>query len=160
MRNMLVAVAAFLALAITFESSPVYARDLPSRGMTREDVASWLRGRGYPAQIKTDSVSGDLYVSTAANGVNFGIYFYGCSGDVCPDIQYSAGWSDASTVTTDKLNNWNRDNRYCRAYLSKDGGVFGEYDVDVAPGGSWEQLNHSLDRWVDVMGSFKTFLGY
>ena len=159
MRNLLAAIAAFLTLTIAFESTPAYARDLPQKGLTRELVASWLKGRGYPAEIKTDSTSGDSYVSTSANGVTFGIYFYGCEGDVCPDIQYSAGWSDASTITSDKLNDWNRDHRYVRAYLSKAGAAFGEYDVDVAPGGSWEQLNHSLDRWIQVLPDLKAFLG-
>lgn len=160
MRKFLAAITVCLALAVVLASTPVYARDLPAKGLTREIVASWLKGRGYSAEIKADSTSGDLYVATSANGVNFGVYFYGCTDDVCPDIQYSAGWSDASTITTDKLNEWNRDNRYCRAYLSKAGGVFGEYDVDVAPGGSWEQLDHSLDRYVEVLSNFKTFLGY
>jgi len=158
MRNMLAAVAALLFLTLSVETSPAQARDLPANGMTREQIASWLRGRGYAAEIKTDSTSGDIYVASTVGGVNFGIYLYGCDGDVCPDLQYSAGWSGLNSVTSDQLNNWNRDNRYVRAYISKDGGVFGEYDVDIAAGGTWEQLNHSLDRWADVLGAYGKFL--
>jgi len=159
MRNLLAAFVAFAALTIVVESAPANARDLPPKGLTRELVASWLKGRGYSAEIKVDSISGDTYVATSSNGVNFGVYFYGCDGDDCPDIQYSAGWTDASAITSDKLDDWNRDHRYVRAYLSKSGAAFGEYDVDVAPGGTWEQLNHSLDRWVQALPEFKTFIG-
>jgi len=158
MRNMFAAAAALLFLVLSLETSPALARDLPAAGMTREQVAGWLRDRGYPAEIKTDSTSGDTYVSSTVDGVTFGIYLYGCDGDVCPDIQYSAGWTGLSAVTPDQINVWNRDNRYVRAYVSKEGGVFGEYDVDIAAGGTWEQLNHSLDRWVQALDAFKAFL--
>ena len=59
----------------------------------------------------------------------------------------------------DKLNTWNRAHRYIRAYLTTSNGVFGEYDVEVSPGGTWEQLDDSLEIWLVRLKDFKTYIG-
>jgi hypothetical protein len=146
---------AFAALAA---AAPAMAKALPQDGVTRDFIIGWLKSRGHPAELEIDGASGTAYVSTSADGVDFWIYFYDCNGAVCPDMQYSTVWTDVTGLTADKLNAWNRDKRYIRAYM-RDADAFGEYDVDLAPGGTTEQLDHSLDRWVEAMMAFKAFLG-
>jgi hypothetical protein len=72
------------------------ARDIPSGGLTYEEVASWLRASGYPATIKPDTSEGaksyERIVSSSVDGVNYDIYFYGCIKGRCDSIQYAAGW--------------------------------------------------------------------
>jgi len=158
MRKSIAAEAAGLALVLTLGAFPASARDLPANGLSRSDVVSWLQSKGYQANIQHDEIAKDDYVASASGGVNWGVYFYGCEGGVCKDIQYSAGWGKAN-IDVNKINSWNRDQRYIRAYNNDSTDVFGEYDVDVSPGGTWEQLDHSLTRWNDQLAVFKTYLG-
>ena len=150
------AVVAFLA------ASPAAARDLPAGGMTATELANWLVGAGYPAQVKPDPTTpGDQIVSTTTDGINVDLYLYDCSGDGnarrCTSMQYAAGWPASSSYTPDKVNTWNRGNRYIKAYLTQSGGLFGEYDMDISPGGTYEMLNDELQNWRSVVVDFAKY---
>jgi hypothetical protein len=159
MRRAIMAIAGALALVLAIGLGPAAARDLPSNGLTRSDILTWLQGHGYTANMQHDNTANDDYIATSTNGVNWGIYVYDCVGDVCKSIQYSVGWGTATDVTEDKLNDWNRDERYARAYHNAAGDVFAEYDIDVIPGGTWEQLDHTLGRWNDILAEFRKHIG-
>ena len=144
------------ALALCLAAGPSAARDLPPGGLTRAEVASWLQQQhGLKANIHNDS-SGESIVSSTVAGVNFDIYFFACNGDRCGSIQYAAGWTPLAAGTPAAVNTWNQKNRYARAYLDDHNNLWGEYDVDISPGGTWEQMDKSLDRWTSVISSFKT----
>lgn len=150
-----------LAAALLLAALPAvaaHARDLPAGGLTRTELAQWLQGHGYKAQIHDDS-NGISIVTSASDGVNWDIYFFVCN-DVqrCGSIQYAAGWTGV-TVADDALNSWNRTKRYIRAYQGEKGSIWGEYDIDISPGGTWEQLDKSLDRWTDALPTYKTAIG-
>ncbi|WP_421932489.1 YbjN domain-containing protein [Phenylobacterium sp.] len=151
------ALAATLALA-ALAALPAQARDLPAGGLTRAEVAQWLQGHGYKAQTHDDS-EGNSIVSSASDGVNWDIYFYDCGKTGrCASLQYAAGWSGLS-LADGTLNTWNHGNRYIRGYQAAKGAVWGEYDIDVSPGGTWEQLDHSLERWTGALSQFKDAIG-
>lgn len=151
--------ALFAAGALALIAAPAFASDLPAGGLTREDVLKWLQGKGYTAEIKYDTTAKDNYVSTSSDGVNWSIYFFACSNDTsrCASIQYSAGWddtnlSDATVIT------WNRVKRFIRAYKTANKALFGEYDIDVSPGGTWESLDYTLTRWKSALANFKEMI--
>lgn len=149
---------ALLAALVAVAALPAQARDLPAGGLTRAEVAQWLLGHGYKAQTHDDS-EGNSIVSSASDGVNWDIYFYSCGkAGRCASLQYAAGWSGL-TLEPDTLNAWNKDQRYIRSYVADKGAVWGEYDVDISPGGTWEQLDYSLDRWTSALPKFKTHIG-
>ncbi|HEY5008190.1 MAG TPA: YbjN domain-containing protein [Caulobacteraceae bacterium] len=139
------------------------ARDIPSGGLTYEEVASWLRASGYPATIKPDTSDGaksyERIVSSSVDGVNYDIYFYGCIKGRCDSIQYAAGWP-SSRGSLDRINGWNTAKRYIRAYSTASGQYWAEYDIDVSPGGTYEQLDHTLTRWRSIIGEYKTYMGF
>jgi hypothetical protein len=139
------------------------ARDIPSGGLTYAEVASWLRASGYPATIKPDTSDGagsdERVVSSSIDGVNYDIYFYGCSKGRCDSIQYAAGWP-SSPGSLDRINSWNTAKRYIRAYSTASGQYWAEYDIDVSPGGTYEQLDHTLTRWRSIIGEYKTYMGF
>jgi hypothetical protein len=150
------------AAALLTIGAPAAARDVPAGGLSAKDIAAWLRQAGLKAEVKQHSASDydyDQIVSSAVDGVNFDIYLFGCGAGRCNGIQYAAGWSDTPSVTDAKIIEWDRTKRYVRAYRDGSGNVWGEYDVDIAPGGSYEQLDNSLKRWRRVIGDFKTFIG-
>lgn len=143
-------------LALTLVSQSAVAADLPAGGLTRQEVADWLGRHSLTPTIHNDS-EGRSIVSSAVSGVNFDIYFLDCAGDRCAAIQYAAGWTPLAGGTPDHVNQWNRDHRNIRAYLDSHNNVFGEYDIDISPGGSWEQMDQGLNRWSNAVAAFKTF---
>ena len=151
MKFQIIVAAAALALA----AGPVAARDLPAGGLTRPEVAAWLQQHGLQAKIHDDS-SGESIVSSTVGGVNFDIYFFACNADRCGSIQYAAGWTPLAAATPAAVALWNQKHRYARSYLDDHNNLWGEYDVDISPGGTWEQMDKSLDRWGSVIADFKT----
>jgi hypothetical protein len=133
------------------------SRELPAGGLTRQEVAAWLQAQGQTATIHPDS-AGEIIVTSASGGVNWDIYFYRCTAGRCTDIQYAAGWTEIASMSVEKINQWNHDKRYIRAYFGPKNSVWGEYDVVVSPGGSWEQLNASLRDWNEAILRFKTYI--
>ena len=143
----LVAAAGLLMLA-----APAMARDLPTGGMTATELARWMVDNGFPAQVKPDPTTpGDQIVSTATDGINVDIYLYDCSGSGdarrCTSMQYAAGWTANASYNSTKVNEWNRTHRYIKAYLTASGALYGEYDLDVSPGGTYEMLEDCLGNW-------------
>jgi hypothetical protein len=154
-RGLLTAVT--VALVLVIAAQPAAARDLPAGGLTREQVSSWLTGQGLTPNPRTDS-NGASIVSSAVNGVNFDIYFFDCDSDRCRSIQFAAGWTN-NGATGERVNEWNRDHRFIRAYLDRQGNPFGEYDLVISPGGTWEEIDHAMDNWKSMIVDFKTFIG-
>lgn len=157
---------AVAAVAIMFlgASAPALASPLPDGGMTATELATWLTAAGYAADVKPDTTTpGDQIVSTKLDGVNVDIYLYGCGGEGdarrCTSMQYAAGWSPSSAYSLDRTNEWNRTHRYIKAYLSKGNSLYGEYDLDLTPGGTFEMLNGTMANWRTNAGEFKTFFG-
>jgi hypothetical protein len=162
MRQGRVLAALAAASAVLIWAGPTAARDLPDGGMTATEIAGWLIGAGYSAQVKPDPTTpGDQIVSTKTDGINVDIYLYDCSGEGdarrCTSMQYAAGWPPTDGYNLEKVNSWNRSNRYIKAYLTAKGGLFGEYDLDLSPGGSFEMLNDSLQNWRSVVVDFNKY---
>lgn len=147
-----------LSLVLLVAPQVASARDLPSGGVTREEVADWLRGRGMTANVHNDD-RGERIISSNIAGVNFDVYFYACNQDRCASIQYAAGWTPLAQGTQANINAWNKDKRYVRAYLDNSNNVWGEYDIDVSPGGTWEQMDASMERWKSQIAQFKSYFG-
>jgi len=161
-RGVLVGLAASLAVALS--AAPALAQDLPKDGMTAGEIAAWLKRGGAPAEVKPDTTTpGDQIVSTMTDGVDVDIYLYQCAGEGdarrCRSLQYATGWAPAAGLTVQKANAWNASHRYIKAYLTDKGSLYGEYDVDIAPGGGFELLDGSLDNWRGMLAEFKQFFG-
>ena len=156
--------AAFAAIAdgSLIAAAPAAARGLPESGMTATELADWLHGEGLPGVVKPDPTTpGDQIVSTAIDGEDVDIYLYDCSGDGdarrCTSMQYAAGWAARGSFNTERTNEWNRTHRYIKAYLTTGNSLYGEYDLDVSPGGTLEMLNDTLSNWRTTCRDFKTF---
>jgi|SRR4051794_17010794 hypothetical protein len=144
-------------LALAFAAQPAVARDWPAGGVTRQEIATWLNSRGLTASIH-DNGLGENIVSTTIGKVNFDVYFYACASERCGSLQFAAGWTPISSATGLRINDWNRHKRFIRAYLDDKNNPWGEYDFDVSPGGTREQLDKALDRWGEQVASFSTFI--
>ena len=147
------------ALALAASAAGAQARDIPAGGLTVDEVAAWLQQAGYKGAIdKTDS--GERYVTSAADGATFQVYMYDCKdGPRCGSMQFSMAFDLAKGLTPDKINEWNRDKRYIKAYLDAEGDPWGQYDVNLSPGRTYEGLDDDFAIWRQTIPVFKTFIG-
>ena len=145
------ATAAFMA----FASVTAEAKDIPSAGVTYDDVVAWLQAKGMDAKITQDG-AGHKIVQTSVSGVKFDVYFFDCQGERCGSIQFAAGWPRGKILAT-KLNDWNRLRRWARAYFDQSEGIWLESDVDLTPGGSYELLDDNYATWKKTVENFKEF---
>jgi hypothetical protein len=168
----LVALAAALTLAGALAAAPAAAQTasaapggaITTGGLTANELADWLRSAGYSAVVKPDpTTAGDQIISTRLDGQDVDIYLYDCNGDGdarrCTSMQYAAGWAPSSSYGVDKANAWNRTHRYIKAYLTAGNSLYGEYDLDLSPGGTYDMLNDTLANWRSTAGDFKTYFG-
>lgn len=148
MKKLIVAAAA--ALALTFSSAP--ARDIPDGGLTLEQIASWLQAAGYKAEIKTEDGKRNIYSSS--DGWNFHISQYDCKGAVCGSFQFWVGFDTKGAFNAQRINKWNKENRWIRAYVDDTNDPWIEMDVDLTPGGTYENLNDEFAIWRDGLRRF------
>jgi len=147
------------ALLLFAAALPATASALPSGGLTAQEIAIWLRAANFTATIKpSPGDATEQIVSSTVDGINYDIYLYSCTAGRCKSMQYAAGWTTPKNATSDALNVWNRDNRYCRAYQDKKGAAWCEYDIDIDPGGSYEELDATMARWRGVVVRFSKYV--
>ncbi len=147
-------IAGIFAALVAFAAVPAFAKDLPDGGFTVDDIVSWLQGKGYQAKIVSDE-DGKQHVSSASGGVSFGVFMFDCNGGKrCASMQFSAGFATHGKFDTTKMNEWNRDSRWARGYFDKENDPWVEYDVDLTPGGTYENLDDEFDVWTKTLDRF------
>jgi hypothetical protein len=140
-------------LALGLMTSMAAAENLPASGMTAQEVANWLHKKGYKAEIGTAD-NGRPKIASAAQGVNFYVHFYDCKNERCASIQFVAGFSTNGAYTLEKENDWNSNNRWITASMDKENDPWISQDVDLWPGGTYENLNDEFQVWNDSLGRF------
>lgn len=140
------------ALALSLVSMPADARDIPNGGLTLEQIASWLQAAGYKAEIQTEKGKQNIY--SASDGWNFHISQYDCKGTVCGSLQFWVGFDTKGAFSSDRINKWNKENRWVRAYVDDSNDPWIEMDVDLTPGVTYENLNDEFTIWRDALRRF------
>jgi hypothetical protein len=156
MRSTLNLALAAAALVVTHQAAD--AKPFPQAGVTREEIIDYLKTQGLTATQQPDHNNRKI-LKTSIDGVNFDVYFFDCDDkdERCSSIQFAAGWSLVSPVDQEKLNGWNKDKRWMRAYLTGDNkqALYGEMDIIVGPG-STETLDNYVATWKVALPQFKT----
>jgi len=151
--NAKIALALFAVSLCTQSVAALNAEEMVS-ALEPDKIESLARGFGS-ATLKKER-DGEPYIIGLIDGTKYGIYFYGCEdGRECQSIQFSAGWTDAN-VTMDTINRWNRDKRFGKAYLDKEGDPRIEMDVNLDYGVTTRNFEDTFDLWSRVLKSFKT----
>ena len=120
-------------------------------------LVSALQAKGYQAELGV--TAGDPHIKSGAGGVQFTIFFQNCSnGQNCTTITFATGFTDVD-ATLAKLNEWNQNNRFARAYLDGDEDPVLRMDVDLDHQGlPRANFNEYLDIWGSLAPKFLNFL--
>jgi len=145
------------ALIVLGTSSLAVAKGLPAGGMTIADVVTWLQASGYKALVATHK-DGTQNVDSESDGNDFRTYLYDCKNKRCGSLQFSTGIDTKGALTPQKMNEWNAQARWVRAYTDKVNDPWLEFDVDLAPGGSYEMLDDQFGIWRSELTKFHQFI--
>jgi hypothetical protein len=131
------------------------------RAQDPASVVKALQENGYTATLGVDGV-GDPMVTSASNGTNFQVFFYNCTNHLqCATVQFHSGYHLANNPNAEQMNDWNREQRFGRAYLDKERDPILEMDVDLDDGGVAPLLFiDNVEFWTSVLGKFETQIGY
>jgi len=132
------------------------------QGLSITAVSEWLTAKGGQVSA-VQHQGGETFVTVTDGPLNWTIFFYGCTADMCGEIQFSAVFSNPA-ITLEKVNDWNRDHRFLKAfYLTGSGGepaAAVQYDVLVQPGQGVDQLADPGSVWVALVAEFARTVGY
>jgi hypothetical protein len=111
--------AALMLLASPAPPAPPIQVAAPSQataiGLSIPAMTSFLTAQGLT--VGPMEQDGDRrFVAVTDGPVRWVLFFQSCEGDICSDLQFSFGFSNAG-VTMDGVNRWNRERRFLKAFF-------------------------------------------
>ena len=130
------------------------------RAQDPNSLVSALQDAGYSAKLGTDKV-GDPLITSSVGGTTFQIFFYNCKEHTnCATVQFHSGYDLKEAPSLELINEWNRTNRFGRAFLDKENDPILEMDIDLDDGGlSPDLFIDNLEFWAVVLGNFEGKIG-
>jgi len=144
-------------VAASLSAAAAQAGPLPDGGATAQEVAAVLQAKGYRAQIGVDR-QGDPLITSAGEGSEFKVVFYGCKTGRCHSIEFSVAYDLPNGIAPAKINDWNRKKRFGRAFVDEVNDPFLKMDVDLEHGSTTESVANNLDTWLSVLRDFRQFI--
>jgi len=153
--------AKWLALAAFAAAWAIPAQAQMVRAQDPGSIVRALQGAGYAARLGTDKV-GDPMITSGVSGTTFQIFFYNCTNNrQCATVQFHSGYDLRNPVSLERLNEWNRSQRFGRAFLDKENDPILEMDVDLDDGGlSTLLFIDNIEFWGTILGNFERHIGY
>lgn len=157
MRNFSVRAALALGAALAFSATPAHAELVNAKNPAT--IKAIVESQGWPATLVTKA-GDDPYIESTRNGLKFLILFMNCDDNKnCKTLQYYMGFNDAKNVSFERLNEWNKEKRFARAYRDDEGDPVLEMDVDVDFAGiPRENIGETFNTWASLMDSYREFI--
>jgi len=126
-----------------------------------QSIVDALRDSGYKAVLRSDDV-GDPKIDSAASGVSYSIWFYGCddANARCTDVQFVAGFDLAAPFDPAPINDWNRSNNIGTAYLDEEGDPFIRHHIVALDGYPRPAFDSFVSMWERALADFKVLIGW
>jgi hypothetical protein len=120
-----------------------------------------LQNAHFSGTLTTDA-TGDPMITSSVMGHPFRIIFYGCKAKKdCATITFASGYDKRTATSFETINEWNRKNRFGRAYLDSEGDPILGMDVDLDDGGiSTALFGDNLEFWTAVNTAFQKHIGW
>jgi hypothetical protein len=152
------AIAAAAGAALVFVA-PAQAKDLPKDGLTPAEVAKWLIDHGLEATV-TKNDKGEAYIQTGADGMTFDILFYDCKPQRCQSMELLIGFELETPLAAEQFSAWNASKRFARVYPDEKGNPWFSYDINLAPGGTYEAMEDNYGIWISLLPDFRKHVGW
>lgn len=151
----------WLAFAVGIACWACPAQAQMVRAQDPDSVAEALRSGGYAATMGIDKV-GDPMITSSAGGTTFQIFFYNCTDHrECATVQFHSGYDLQDPVTLTQINDWNRKQRFGRAFLDGDNDPVIEMDIDLDDGGiSTLLFIDNMEFWTSILANFERHIGF
>lgn len=122
-----------------------------------QTLVAALQAKGYQAQL--GATAGEPSIVSGAGGVRFHIFFENCTeGKDCTTVTFMTGFTDIDS-SVERMNAWNRQNRFVRAYIDAEGDPVLKMDVDLDHAGIPQaNFGEYVDIWATQAPKFLTFL--
>lgn len=145
---------AFIVATATIATAEVTATDANA-------VMKAMQDFGLVATMGTDG-DNDPKISSRVSDTKFSVYFYGCQDNMnCSSIMLKAGYDLNTGISALKINEWNRDKRFSKAYIDDEGDPFLEMDVNLDFDGVGDKnFEDTLDWWRLLVEDFEEFIDW
>lgn len=125
---------------------------------TPQTVFEGLQRAGITAEMDVDG-EGDPMIVGESDGLNFGVYFYGCEDHAgCDSLQFLASFTDAGATGPSLANAWNDEHRFSQLSLDSDGNLNLRYDVTTIGGLNQANFAEVVDWWTVVLGNVANYI--
>lgn len=125
-----------------------------------EVISLLMMDYGLPvaAEIGPD---GTPELQSRVDGVRFRVLFYGCDPAPCATIQFTTGFDLDRPMPVARINDWNRERRFGKAFLDPEGDPFVEMDVNLYGDGIGRRnFEDTLDLWRQVLSDFREHIDW
>ncbi|KGJ05799.1 Putative sensory transduction regulator [Paracoccus halophilus] len=103
---------------------------------------------------------GDPMLESRIDDVLFRVHFFDCQA-TCAAMQFSAGFQLDAPLPIEMANLWNRERRFGRVYLDRDGDPFIEMDIGLTGEGIGRRnFKDALDIWRVLLNDFRDFIDW
>ncbi len=151
---------AFAALLGLVSAVAMAAPPTPYAPIPVDTVVATLVELGMTPERKTDDYGDPLLTVTLSNGYKASVFFYDCAEDKCGSIQMHAGFTTDSTITHEKLNEWNSTRRWARGYKSSGGSYHLETDTMCTAQDQKGQVKVFVETFDRMSKDYAGFLGF
>ena len=118
-----------------------------------QTVVAALQAQGYKAQLGSNEQTNSPLITSAANGYNFTVHFFGCKeGRNCTSLSFVTVFENDGTNTPELANLWNRDNRFSQMAVNDNGSLAFTYDVTTVGGLNQANFADVVDWWQTMLG--------
>jgi hypothetical protein len=121
-------------------------------------VADALREAGYKAELKKND-KGEPYILSSANGTNFTIEFYNCTGMAdCSSYQFESWYKAEPLFTLALANEWNTKKRFLKVAIDNDGNLNEYMDFTAVGKTTYANFADIVDWYQTMDASLAKFL--
>ena len=127
-------------------------------GNSTDDILNLARGYGSATLGTQDSGAPKIFGKI--EGQPYTIYFSSCNADThkdCEDLDFYAGYLGVKP-TADKVNSWNQNTRFARAYLDSDGDAGMDMDVNLVHGVTSDNLDSTMSLWAQLVKKYTAYV--
>lgn len=150
--------AAYLVVA-AFLCGGVQAADASLIDGSDPQAVVAIAERFGPARLDRDPDGNPLVIGKLDETVYI-VEFFGCTGGVdCHAIRFRASYGQPG-LSDQEMGEWNRDERFLKAFLDDAGDPVIHMSVNLTGGVSEAMLNAAFARWTSAAARFEDFIGW